>query len=175
MNAVIHLPTQPVIYAGSHEHPYTSCTDVDMDMCDENSSLYYTTFGSEATPASGNSCTTIQYTGTTSDLPGQVTATGRKTPRATGASSSGYYSGFNLVLFSPIDPGHITGNPDVCPGDYSYCITYEPGYFYSWDIIQGREYAEFISDTTLNCVAVTFTNITTEVQQVALEVQISPP
>ena len=167
--------TQDVILAGSHEHPYTSCTDVEMEMCDAGGQLYYTTFGSEAVPSSGNACTTIEYSGITSDLPSQITGTGRKTPRTTGASTTCHYSGFNLVLFSPIEPGHITGNPDVCPGDYSYCIAYEPGYFYSWDIIQGREYAEFISDTTLNCVAVSFSNITTEVQQVALEVQISPP
>ena len=169
------LLSQNIIHAGSHEKPYTSCTDVEMDMCSVGDQLYYTTFGSEATPSSGNSCTTIQYTGITSDLPNQVTATGRKTPQATGASTSNRYSGFNLVLFSPVEPGHITGNPDVCPGEYSYCIAYETGYFYSWDIIQGREYAEFISDTTINCVAVSFTNSTNEVQQVALEVQISPP
>ena len=169
------LLSQNIIHAGSHEKPYTSCTDVEMDMCSVGDQLYYTTFGSEATPSSGNSCTTIQYTGIISDLPNQVTATGRKTPQATGASTSNRYSGFNLVLFSPVEPGHITGNPDVCPGEYSYCIAYETGYFYSWDIIQGREYAEFISDTTINCVAVSFTNSTNEVQQVALEVQISPP
>ena len=43
------LLSQNIIRAGSHEKPYTSCTDVEMDMCSVGDQLYYTTFGSEAT------------------------------------------------------------------------------------------------------------------------------
>lgn len=170
------LVSQRVIIAGSHEKPYSSCTDVDMDMCDEGGGTWYTNFGSEATPANGSACTTIQYSGINSDVVG-VTSTGRKTPWTTGASVTNRYSGFNLVLFSPVDPGDITGLSDVCPGDYTYCVPYSEltiGYFYTWSIIEGSDYAEFISDNEQRCVAVNFSNITTETQNVALEVQISP-
>lgn len=171
------LVNQDVIVAGSHEKPYSSCTDVEMDMCGVGS-MWFTTFGSEANPASGSSCTTIVYEGIDSDLPNQITGTGRKTPMSTGAGANNRYSGFNLVLFSPVDPGPIDGLTSVCPGEYSYCVPANPqtlGYFYSWSIIQGEQFAEIISDSTLRCIAVNFTNTTNQTQSVALEVQISPP
>lgn len=174
----VTLINQDVIVAGSHEKPYSSCTDVEMEMCGQGTSMWFTTFGSDADPANGASCTTITYEGINSDLPNQVTGTGRKTPQATGASSNNRYSGFNLVLFDPVDPGSIAGLTSVCPGEYSYCVPANAqtvAYFYTWSIIQGNEYAEFISDSTLRCVALNFTNTTNETQTVGLEVQISPP
>lgn len=171
------LTSQDVIISGSHEKPYSSCTDVEMDMCGVGS-MWFTTFGSEADPANGSSCTSIVYEGITSDLPNQITGTGRKTPMSTGAGANNRYSGFNLVLFSPVDPGPIDGLTSVCPGEYSYCVPANAqtlGYFYTWNIIQGNQFAEIISDNTLRCIAVNFTNTTNETQTVGLEVQISPP
>ena len=164
------LFNQDVIIAGSHDRPYTSCTRVTMDMCGENG-VYYSSFGLDASPTTGPSCTTIQYSSSESDLSDQATGEGRKTPMV-GADR---YAGFNLILNEPEELADITGQVDICPGEQDYCIDYTTGYFYNWSITQGQEYATFISDSTLHCVTVEFTNATHYQQVVTLRVDVSPP
>ena len=164
----------PVIVAGSHEHPYTSCTNVDMDMCVVQG-YNYSFFGEGSTPSSGSAPrTTMQYTNIDRDhdLDDQVTATGRKTPVVSGYY---HYPGFNLILYNPDPLGDIVGANIVCPGEERYCIAETIGFFYNWSITEGEEYATIVSDSTLSCVNVNFTNATTDTQRVTLRVDVSPP
>ena len=131
----------------------------------------YSDFGSGSSPSSGASVSTIKYLNLNSDLSYQHTGQGRKTPQV-----SGYpYSGFNIVLYNPSPLPDPTGLGEVCPGEQDYCIDYTPGYFYNWSIIEGSEYARFVTDSTQHCVTVLFTNQTNETRQVVLRVEVSPP
>ena len=167
------LRFMPVIIAGSSEHPYTSCTNVWMDMCAEGDDpLTYTSFGIDATPSSGQACnSTIKYTDINSDLMNQVTGMGRKTPRV----GTDEYAGFNIILYTPEELPDITGPVNICPGEESYCIEYTPGFFYNWSITEGSEYATIVSDSTQNCIFVQFSNNTRYWQTVTLRVDVSPP